>query len=74
LRRHTFAAAGLSHDAEYLPLVDEKGNIINRSDDALEGIEIGLEFLNMQEMAVVVHSVFGQGNSFELRYTGTCFN
>ena len=71
LRRHTFAAAGLSHDAEYLPLVDEKGNIINCSDNALEGIEIGLEFLNMQEMAVVVHSVFVQGNSFELRYTGT---
>jgi len=29
------------------------------------------EFLYMQEMAVVVHSVFVQGNSFELRYTGT---
>jgi hypothetical protein len=68
---HTFAAAGLSHDAEDLPLVDEKGNIIDRFDDAFKGIEIGLEFLNLQEMAVAGHGVLGQVNSFELRNAGT---
>jgi len=71
LRGHTFAAAGLPHNAEYLPLIDEKGNVIDRSDHALEGVEIGFKFLNMKEMAIAVHSVFGQGNSFEWRYTGT---
>ena len=71
---HTFPATGLPHDAEHLAFGKKKRDIINCLGSTLEGVKIGLEFFNLQEMGVAIHCVPNQRPPAELDEDGPWSN
>jgi hypothetical protein len=58
LRRYAFTAAGFSHNAKHLALVDMKCDIVHRLGDALKGRKMGFEILDLKKVRGIAHVSF----------------